>query len=107
MRDNQHLTRGGPARNLIDAMRGLMRHRAQGEIQLVVELVFDDESKNWCFRVPSLHIVGGAESKDAALEQAVEAVLFALETEEPTPPNVERAYVPVDVRSPKLVFAGR
>jgi hypothetical protein len=106
MKDNQRLTGGGRARNLMNAMRGFWRHRVHGDIKLVVELALDDESNNWCFRVPTLNIIGGAESKDAALAQAIEAVIFALESHEPSAPNVERAYVPVNVNPPELVFAG-
>ena len=37
------------------------------------------ESRNWSFRVPSLGIVGGADTRDEAERKVVEAVAFTLE----------------------------
>ena len=50
-------------------------------MQLRVEYICDPESENWCFRVPSLGIVGGADTRDAAEQAAIDAVAFALEGE--------------------------
>jgi hypothetical protein len=36
-------------------------------------------SRNWSFRVPSLGIVGGADTRDEAERNVVEAVAFTLE----------------------------
>jgi len=49
-------------------------------VTLRVEFYFDDEAKNWHFRVPALHINGGgtASRKDAERE-CLEAIAFALE----------------------------
>jgi hypothetical protein len=41
-----------------------------------VEFVHDPESGGWCFRIPSLHITGGAQTEDQAKEMAREAILF-------------------------------
>jgi predicted RNase H-like HicB family nuclease len=46
-----------------------------------VEFTYDPESNNWCFVVPSLGIVGGAETRDAAEQQVMEAITFTLESE--------------------------
>ena len=44
-----------------------------------VEFVHDPESGGWAFRVPSLHITGGAQTEDQAKEMAREAILFSLD----------------------------
>ncbi|HST65171.1 MAG TPA: hypothetical protein VLM05_08280 [Mycobacteriales bacterium] len=47
---------------------------------LRAEFFFDDESGNWHFRVPALHVNGGGLATRADAEQAcLEAVAFALE----------------------------
>ena len=51
-------------------------------MQLRVEYAYDPESPNWSFRVPSLGIVGGAETRDEAEKTAIGAVAFSLEGEE-------------------------
>jgi hypothetical protein len=48
-------------------------------IKLPVEYAYDSESRNWGFRVPSLGIVGGADTRDKAERKVVEAVAFTLE----------------------------
>jgi hypothetical protein len=48
-------------------------------MRLRVEYAFDPESRNWSFRVPSLGIVGGADTRDDAERKVVEAVAFTLE----------------------------
>jgi hypothetical protein len=48
-------------------------------MRLRVEYVYDSESRNWSFRVPSLGIVGGADTRDDAERKVVEAVAFTLE----------------------------
>jgi hypothetical protein len=48
-------------------------------MRLRVEYAYDSESRNWSFRVPSLGIVGGADTRDEAERQVVEAVAFTLE----------------------------
>ena len=48
-------------------------------MRLRVEYAYDSESRNWSFRVPSLGIVGGADTRDEAERKVVEAVAFTLE----------------------------
>jgi hypothetical protein len=48
-------------------------------MRLRVEYAYDSESRNWSFRVPSLGIVGGADTRDEAEPKVVEAVAFTLE----------------------------
>jgi hypothetical protein len=48
-------------------------------MRLRVEYAYDSESRNWSFRVPSLGIVGGADTRDDAERKVVEAVAFTLE----------------------------
>jgi hypothetical protein len=51
-------------------------------MKLRVEYAYDPESRNWSFRVPSLGIVGGADSREEAENRVVDAVAFTLECEE-------------------------
>ena len=51
-------------------------------MKLRVEYAYDPESRNWSFRVPSLGIVGGADSREEAEKRLVDAVAFTLEGEE-------------------------
>lgn len=44
-----------------------------------VRFSFDDESKNWSFRIPSLNIVGGGDTRHDAERMAEQAIQFALE----------------------------
>ena len=44
-----------------------------------VEYLYDPESDNWCFRVPSLGVIGGAETRQQAEGAALEAIRFTLE----------------------------
>ena len=47
---------------------------------LRVELFFDDEARNWHYRVPALHINGGGSLSRADAERhCLEAIAFALE----------------------------
>src|SRR5947208_17045235 len=48
-------------------------------MKLRVEYAYDSESRNWSFRVPSLDIVGGADTRDEAERKVVEAVAFTVE----------------------------
>jgi hypothetical protein len=43
------------------------------------EYLYDEESKTWSFRVPELHIIGGAKTKAEAEKLAAEAIEFAKE----------------------------
>jgi hypothetical protein len=51
-------------------------------MRLRVEHAYDSESRNWSFRVPSLGIVGGADTRVEAERKVVEAVAFTLEGED-------------------------
>jgi len=53
-------------------------------MRLRVEYGYDAESHNWSFRVPSLGIVGGADTRDEAERKVVEAVAFTLEADDDT-----------------------
>ena len=64
-----------------------------------VEYTYDPESRNWCFQVPSLGIIGGADTR----EQAIEAIAFTLESanEATAPAESEVRYLCLTVqRSP-------
>ncbi|HWE63184.1 MAG TPA: CbiX/SirB N-terminal domain-containing protein [Chloroflexota bacterium] len=62
--------------------------------QIRVEYFYDPESNNWGFEVPSLGIIGGAETRETAEQQAVEAIAFALESEmEATDSSSQRVLV--------------
>lgn len=47
---------------------------------LRAEFFWDEESRNWHFRVPALHILGGgATTRDEAERQCLDAIAFTLE----------------------------
>jgi predicted RNase H-like HicB family nuclease len=46
-----------------------------------VEYIYDHEVQSWGFAVPALHIVGSADTRAEARQQALEAIAFALEVE--------------------------
>jgi hypothetical protein len=50
-------------------------------VQLRVEYIYDPESRNWCFRVPSLGIIGGADTREGAEREAIATIAYALEDE--------------------------
>lgn len=61
-------------------------------MQLRVEYVYDPEVDSWGFAVPALHIVGSADTREEAREEALAAIAFALEMEpvpDPALPGVE------------------
>ncbi len=68
-------------------------------MKLRVEYAYDPESRNWSFRVPSLGIVGGAENREEAEKQVVDAVAFTLEGEEDgsAPAQAEVRYLNVEI----------
>lgn len=51
-------------------------------LQLRVEYAHDPESRNWSFRVPSLGIVGGADTREEAERAAVAAITYAREDDQ-------------------------
>ena len=50
-------------------------------MQVRIEYIYDPESRNWCFRVPSLGIIGGADTREEAEQGAIDAIAYALEGE--------------------------
>jgi hypothetical protein len=48
-------------------------------MHLRVECIHDPGSRNWCFRVPSLGILGGADTRDEAERAVLDAIAYALE----------------------------
>jgi hypothetical protein len=55
-------------------------------IQLRLEYVHDPDVKSWGLAVPTLHIVSSAETREAAHDEAIAAIAFALnDTDGPTP----------------------
>lgn len=64
-------------------------------MQLKVEYVYDPEVKSWGFAVPALHIVGSADTRDAAREEAIAAIAFALDDEDGPTPVVPGAEIEV------------
>lgn len=53
--------------------------------KLRVEIRYDPESRNWSYAVPSLGIVGGEDSREAAEKSALEAIVFTLEADSSAP----------------------
>jgi len=68
-------------------------------MKLRVEYRFDPESNNWSFTVPSLGIVGGADTREQAAAEALAAIEFTLECENDAEPadDGEVEYVPVSI----------
>jgi hypothetical protein len=61
-------------------------------MQLRVEYIYDPESRNWCLRVPSLGIIGGADTREEAGRAVLDAVAFTLE-DEPDPSSTGAAEI--------------
>jgi hypothetical protein len=53
--------------------------------KLRVEIRYDKESGNWSYTVPSLGIVGGEDSREAAKKAAFDALVFTLEADSAAP----------------------
>ena len=68
-------------------------------LRLRVEYGYDPESRNWSFRVPSLGIVGGAETREEAEQAAFAAISYALEDDQETesPAEAEVRYLQLAV----------
>lgn len=66
-----------------------------------VEYTYDPESRNWCFEVPTLGIIGGAATREEAETAAVAAIRFTLDdgSNDPAPAEGDVAYVRVAVPS--------
>jgi hypothetical protein len=52
----------------------------ENAMKVRVEYTYDPESRNWCFQVSSLGIIGGADTREQAEEQAIEATTLTLES---------------------------
>ena len=52
--------------------------------RITVHYTLDPESHTWCFRVPSLGVVGGAATRAEAEREAADAIAFALEYDDGT-----------------------
>ncbi len=52
-----------------------------------IEYRYDAESRNWCFRVPDLGIIGGADTREEAERAANDAIAYALEGETEAAPG--------------------
>jgi len=71
-------------------------------MDLRVEYYYDPESKNWGFQVPSLHIIGGADTREEAERQVLDAIDFMLETEneKPISPDSEVSFLNLNIQAP-------
>lgn len=69
-------------------------------MRVLVAYTYDPESRNWCFRVPSLGIIGGADTREAAEQGAIDAIAYTLEggTEAPEPVEGEVRYLELAVQ---------
>ena len=61
-------------------------------MQLRVEYIYSPESRNWCFRVLNLGIIGGADTHGEAERAVLNAIAYALE-EEPDPSSAGEAEI--------------
>lgn len=64
-------------------------------MQIRVEYVYDPDVKSWGFAVPALHIVGSADTRDAARNEAIAAIAFALDDADGSNPIVPGAEIEV------------
>lgn len=83
------------------AARAALGGGERDSVAIEVEFVYDPESHNWAYRVPTLHITGGAETEDEALEMARESILYALTGPQPTSGATKRGYFQATVSAPK------
>jgi len=47
--------------------------------EIRVEYTYDPEGRDWCFEVPTLGIIGGADTRDEAKDAARAAIRFTLD----------------------------
>ncbi len=71
-------------------------------MNLRVEYYYDPESKNWGFQVPSLHIIGGADTREEAERHVLDAIDVMLETEneKPVPTDGEVSLLTLTIQTP-------
>ena len=68
---------------------------------LRAEFLYDDEARNWHFRVPALRIIGGGTQSRTEAEQAcVVAIEFALEGDPDYDPAADAVALQVSVVAP-------
>ncbi len=69
-------------------------------MQLRVEYIYSPESRNWCFRAPSLGIIGGADTRGEAERAVLNAIAYALEDEpDPSSPGeAEAGYLELAIK---------
>jgi hypothetical protein len=72
-----------------------------------VEYIYDPDSRNWGYEVPSLNIIGGAGTREAAEEQAIAAIAYSLDCahERSLPSEGEVGYLQVTVDRERAVDA--
>jgi hypothetical protein len=72
-----------------------------------VEYFYDPDSRNWGYEVPSLNIIGGADTREAAEEQAIAAIAYTLDCahERSLPTEGEVGYLQVTVDRERTVAA--
>lgn len=74
-------------------------------VAIEVEFIYDSESENWAYRIPSLHVTGGAQTEEEAFQMARESIIYALTDPEHSPGATKRAYFPAELKAGKLVPA--
>ena len=47
--------------------------------EIRVEYTYDSEARGWCFEVPTLGIIGGADTRGEAKDAAIAAIRFTLD----------------------------
>jgi hypothetical protein len=62
-------------------------------MRLRVEYAYDPDVSSWGFAVPALHIVGSADTREAARREAIAAIAFALEDASDAAPSVPGAEI--------------
>jgi len=64
-----------------------------------VEYTYDPESQSWCFEVPTLGIIGAADTRKEAEVAAVAAIRFTLDdgANDAAPAKGDVAYIPVSL----------
>jgi hypothetical protein len=58
-------------------------------MQVRIEDIYDPESRNWSYRVPSLGIAGGSKTRENVEREVIEALTYALKVEDETTEPVE------------------
>jgi hypothetical protein len=82
-------------------------NRMQQKAVVRVEYFYDLESRNWGFEVPSLHIIGGADTREEAEKQAIAAIAYALDCAHvrDTPSDRDVSYVQITIDRETLLVS--